>query len=213
MAEGINNLFDGDKGSKFLAMHKSAWVVFNTQKPKVLSSYQITSTGDAPGRDPKEWILEASNDGTHWTTIDTRRGEQEFSGRRATNEYKIADNAAKYSLYLYHFTQTKPTTLQYALADQPDDAVKYEIYGVFWHELVHGYQSRPETIKDLYSSGHDYYAFLEGVADLVRIRDRNHLIRSPDTGSINRQTQVNNRYLSGYTTTVFFLNWIVDNYD
>ena len=403
--EGVNNLFDGDKGSKFLAMHKSAWVIFNTQKPKVLSSYQVTSAGDAPGRDPKEWILEASNDGTHWTTIDIR-GEQKFNGRGVTNEYQIAGNTTKYSQYRYHFTQTKPTIwgdtylqiaelelrgitkepvaqfsasatkvkfdqeisfkdespnsptewhwtfenatpatsnernpkvvfnklgghdvsltvknkfgahtklnkrfvvsydpanpwqgfhypkvilahqdtnsegfkrvnrivpdligainevslevcknlyrnitevpefdtvtfqynwsdvlaarggsgknmqlyfstryLQYALADQPDDAVKYEIYGVFWHELVHGYQSQPETIKDLYASGHDYYAFLEGVADLVRIRGRHHLTRSPDTGSINRQTQVNDRYLSGYTTTGFFLNWIADNYD
>ncbi|NQZ80092.1 MAG: PKD domain-containing protein [Colwellia sp.] len=404
-AEGVNNLFDGDKGSKFLAIHKSAWVIFKTKTPKVLTGYQITSGGDAPGRDPKEWTLEASNDGTNWTTIDIQ-SEQAFTGRRVTNQYQISGNTTKYSQYRYHFTQTRPTTwgdtylqiaelelqgitsepvaqfsasatkvkfdqavtftdespnsptewqwtfenatpttsnkrnpkvvfnkpgghdvtltvknkfgthsklkkrfvvsydpanpwqgfyypkvmlahqdtdsegfkrvnrivpdltaainevslevckylyrnitevpefetvtfqynwsdvlaarggsgknmqlyfstryLQYGLAEQPDDAVKYEIYGVLWHELVHGYQSKPETIKDVYSPGHDYYAFLEGVADLVRIRGKHHLTRSPDSGRINRTTKVNDRYLSGYTTTGFFLNWIADNYD
>ncbi|MGB1263949.1 MAG: basic secretory protein-like protein [Cognaticolwellia sp.] len=404
-AEGVNNLFDGDKGSKFLAVHPSAWVTFQAETPKVLTGYQLTSAGDAPGRDPKEWQLEASNDGIKWTTIDTR-SEQKFSSRRATNTYKVTGNTTKYSHYRYHFTQTKTTTwgdnylqiaelelqglsnepiaqfsasatkvkldqevtfhdespnsatewlwsfenatpatsnernpkvifnkpgghdvsltvknkygthtkikkrfvvsydpanpwegfhypkvilahqdtnskgyervnrivpdltavineislkvcqylyrnitevpefetvtfqynwsdvlaarggsgkhmqlyfstryLQYGLAQQPDDAVKYEIYGVFWHELVHGYQSQPETVSDVYSPGHDYYAFLEGVADLVRIRGRHHLTRSPDIGRVNGKTQVNDRYLSGYTTTGFFLNWIADNYD
>lgn len=404
-AEGVNNLFDGDKGSKFLAMHKSAWVVFNTKSPKVITNYHITSAGDAPGRDPKEWTLEASNDGVNWIILDTQ-SKQKFDGRRITNTYKLEGNTKAYTQYRYNFTQTKVTTwgdtylqiaelelegitnepvaqfsvsetkvkfdqevsftdespnsptqwqwtfenatpatsyernpkvvfhkpgghdvtltvtnkfgthtkakkryvvsydpanpwegfhypkvilahedtdskgfkrvsrivpdltaainkvslavcknlyrnitqvpefetvtfqynwsdvlaarggsgknmqlyfstryLQHALADQPDDIVKYEIYGVFWHELVHGYQSQPETVNDLYSPGHDYYAFLEGVADLVRIRGRHHLTRSPDVGHVNRQTQINDRYLSGYTTTGFFLNWIADNYD
>jgi len=97
--------------------------------------------------------------------------------------------------------------IQNALKNEPDDAVKYELYGVLWHELTHGYQFSPSTADDQYKRGYDYFAFLEGEADLVRINAGFHKTRHPDLGIDNH------KYLSGYTTTGFFLKWIVDNYD
>lgn len=97
--------------------------------------------------------------------------------------------------------------IQNALKDEPDDAVKYEIYGVLWHELTHGYQFSPKTLDNQYKPGYDYFAFLEGEADLVRINAGYHKTRRPDLGFDNH------KYLSGYTTTGFFLKWIVDTYD
>ena len=97
--------------------------------------------------------------------------------------------------------------IQNALKNEPDDAVKYELYGVLWHELTHGYQFSPSTADDQYKRGYDYFAFLEGEADLVRINAGYHKTRHPDLGIDNY------KYLSGYTTTGFFLKWIVDNYD
>ena len=97
--------------------------------------------------------------------------------------------------------------IQKALKNQSDEAVKYELYGVLWHELTHGYQFSPSTIDNQYKRGYDYFAFLEGEADLVRINAGFHKTRHPDLGSDNH------KYLSGYTTTGFFLKWIVDTYD
>jgi len=97
--------------------------------------------------------------------------------------------------------------IQNALKYEPDHAVKYEIYGVLWHELTHGYQFSPSTINDQYKRGTDYFAFLEGEADLVRINAGFHKTRHPDLGSDGH------KYLSGYTTTGFFLHWITNTYD
>ncbi|WP_431003664.1 basic secretory protein-like protein [Tenacibaculum sp. TC6] len=97
--------------------------------------------------------------------------------------------------------------IQNALQNEPDDAVKYEIYGVLWHELTHGYQFSPKTADNQYKPGYDYFAFLEGEADLVRINAGYHKTRRPDLGVGEY------KYLMGYTTTGFFLKWIVDTYD
>lgn len=97
--------------------------------------------------------------------------------------------------------------IENALKNEPDTAVKYEIYGVLWHELTHGYQFSPSTENNQYKPGFDYFAFLEGEADLVRINAGYHKTRHPDLGFDNY------KYLSGYTTSGFFLKWIADTYD
>ncbi|WP_062058215.1 basic secretory protein-like protein [Aquimarina longa] len=97
--------------------------------------------------------------------------------------------------------------IQNALKEKPDEAVKYELYGVLWHELTHGYQFNPVTSDDQYKPGYDYFAFLEGEADLVRINAGYHKTRHPDLGFDGH------KYLSGYTPSGFFLKWIVDTYD
>tara|TARA_B110000093_G_scaffold157099_1_gene175190 strand:- start:746 stop:2275 length:1530 start_codon:yes stop_codon:yes gene_type:complete len=95
--------------------------------------------------------------------------------------------------------------IQNNLKDEPDEAVKHEIYGVLWHELTHGYQFTPTTADNQYKLGYDYFAFLEGEADLVRINAGYHKTRHPSLGK--------HKYLSGYTSSGFFLKWIVDTYD
>ncbi len=97
--------------------------------------------------------------------------------------------------------------IQNALKNEPDAAVKYELYGVLWHELTHGYQFSPSTVDNQYKRGYDYFAFLEGEADLVRINAGYHKTRHPDLG-VDKH-----KYLSGYTSSGFFLKWIVDTYD
>ena len=68
---------------------------FNTSS--ITAQYTLTSGNDAPERDPKNWTLEASNDGAAWTTIDTRTN-QSFASRTQTNVYDIASPAS----YLYY---------------------------------------------------------------------------------------------------------------
>lgn len=386
--ESASMLFDGDKGSKFLTRKKSSWVSFTAQQPQILTSYQLTSAVDAPGRDPKHWIVEASNDGINWQVID-QQNNQDFTSRRLTKIFKL-DNKKAFSKYRFHLTQSHKTqwgdeylqlaeielfsftrqpiaqftaknpiikhhesvsfndlsknhptkwhwtfegatpsfsnqqhptviyskpgsyqvtlrasnehgedvetkskivkvldpsnpwqgfsypevvlahedtssagyqrintlmpdiskvinnitldvnkklyknftevpdfkkvifTLQWSdvlasrggsgdtmlltfstkyieqkLAAQPDDQVLYELEGVFWHELTHGYQHAPAN--GIYQGGNEYHAFLEGVADLVRINAGYHKTRQP---------KLSDNWLGGYTNTGFFLDWI-----
>ncbi|SEB51236.1 PKD domain-containing protein [Tenacibaculum sp. MAR_2009_124] len=398
-SENLSKLYDKNKNTKFLVTAPKNTITIQNENVSIIKSYAITSANDAPGRDPKNWILSGSVNGETWTVLD-KKNDQLFKKRRETRNYELKLNNKEYSFYKIEFEQNKksvygdtflqiaefdlkkitkapivkfsskstrakisdtiqfhdisyngPTSwkwyfengipkyssepdpkvyfpvpgnhtvklvvknkfgkdsviskryvkvydpenpwkgfhypkveftstdtvslgykravriipdftkainevtlgvckqlyknlsevpdfekvnftfnwsntlaarggnntimdlwfstkyIQNALKDDTDEAVKYEIYGVLWHELTHGYQFSPKTENDKYRPGYDYFAFLEGEADLVRINAGYHKTRHPDLGFKNY------KYLSGYTTTGFFLKWIVDTYD
>lgn len=43
----------------------SAWICCEVPEPVKVNMYSLTSGNDNEGRDPRSWVLEASNDG--WT--------------------------------------------------------------------------------------------------------------------------------------------------
>ncbi len=86
------------------------------------------------------------------------------------------------------------------LAAQPDEQVEYELLGVLWHELTHGYQLFP---KERSYSEPDVHAFIEGMADLIRIQAGYHKTRSP---------KPSDSWVGGYTNTGFFLAWLAESY-
>ncbi len=86
------------------------------------------------------------------------------------------------------------------LAQQPDSQVEYELLGVLWHELTHGYQLSP--IERTYGEP-EVHAFIEGMADLVRIDAGFHKTRTP---------KPSDNWLGGYTNTGFFLHWLKQQY-
>ncbi|GAA2490657.1 GH92 family glycosyl hydrolase [Winogradskya humida] len=88
--EGKAQAFDGDKGTKWLTFANTGWVQARTDAPLTVGRYALTSANDVPGRDPKDWTLQGSADGTTWTTLDTQAG-QSFEQRGQTKEYAIAD--------------------------------------------------------------------------------------------------------------------------
>ncbi|MCK5148425.1 T9SS type A sorting domain-containing protein [bacterium] len=85
------------------------------------------------------------------------------------------------------------------------DAVLYEIRGVLYHEETHGYQYSPRGCGG-YEGGTDFFGFIEGLADFVRIRAGFHLTRSPDVNS-------QHKWNSGYTTTGFFIAYLQQEFD
>ncbi|ALO44277.1 basic secretory protein-like protein [Pseudoalteromonas phenolica] len=87
------------------------------------------------------------------------------------------------------------------LADQPDEQVTYELLGVLWHELTHGYQLFPQSAT---GTPEETHAFIEGVADLIRINAGFHKTRSPEPSDT---------WLGGYTNTGFFLSWLSKRYE
>jgi predicted alpha-1,2-mannosidase len=100
--EGKAQAFDGDKGTKWLAFATTGWVQAELKQPQTVTDYALTSANDEPGRDPKDWTLQGSNDGSTWTAVDTRSG-QSFTARGQTKSFTVADPQP----YLYYrFTVT-----------------------------------------------------------------------------------------------------------
>ena len=96
------NLVDGDAGTKWLAFTPTATLTFTLPQPVRTVHYALTSAGDAPERDPRDWTLSGSTDGTTWTTLDTRSG-QVFTDRGQTKGYDIANTTA-YRFYRLDIT-------------------------------------------------------------------------------------------------------------
>ncbi|TCN37358.1 putative alpha-1,2-mannosidase [Kribbella orskensis] len=91
--EIATNVADGDKFTKWLVFEPTGWLVYETSAPVTIKKYALTSANDADGRDPKNWTVSGSNDGTTWTTLDTRTGE-DFENRFQTKEYTFGNDTA-----------------------------------------------------------------------------------------------------------------------
>jgi len=103
-AEQLPNLVDSDFSSKYLAFNYGTdlYVQLAYQSTKKIDAYTITSGNDAPERDPKDFNLQGSNNGTTWTTIDSRSNES-FVGRNLTRTFNLATKA-EYAYYRLNIT-------------------------------------------------------------------------------------------------------------
>ncbi|MEU8236482.1 GH92 family glycosyl hydrolase [Actinoplanes sp. NPDC048967] len=88
--EGRNNLNDGDSATKWLVDTPTSWAQYTLDAPAEVIKYALTSANDAPERDPRDWTLQGSADGSTWTTVDTQTG-QTFTERFQTKTYTVAD--------------------------------------------------------------------------------------------------------------------------
>jgi len=95
-------LNDGDVNSKWLAFEPSAWIRFELSEPVAVVHYALSSANDSPQRDPRNWELQGSHDGSAWTTLDTQT-DQDFSERFQTKEYRL-DNSEEYEFYRLNIT-------------------------------------------------------------------------------------------------------------
>ncbi|MFE9678896.1 alpha-1,2-mannosidase [Streptomyces sp. NPDC006259] len=122
VGEVADNLL-GKDGSKWLANDETAELDFTLERPAVIAAYRLTSANDAPERDPRDWRLQGSHDGGHWTTVDSRTGER-FRQRHETNEYSVA-SPASYARYRLSITrnngsdQTQLSRVQFLAAEAP----------------------------------------------------------------------------------------------
>ncbi|MFE1935649.1 GH92 family glycosyl hydrolase [Streptomyces sp. NPDC059474] len=98
------NLVDGELTSKWLAFDTTtAWLEFDLSEPVKAVRYALTSANDAPGRDPKDWTLKGSANGSDWTALDTRKDET-FSSRQQTREFSF-DGATAYRHFRLEITR------------------------------------------------------------------------------------------------------------
>jgi predicted alpha-1,2-mannosidase len=96
------NLVDGSPQTKWLVFQPTGWVEFEFRDAFAGVHYALTSANDAEGRDPKDWTLSGSNNGTDWTVLDRQSG-QDFPQRFQTKEYRFTNTTA-YRHYRLDFT-------------------------------------------------------------------------------------------------------------
>lgn len=110
--EEIDKLIDNNSATKFLTFNAAAWVQYHAPSAYVVDSYTLTSANDAPGRDPLNWTLQGSNNGSVWTTIDSRTGE-DFPARFETRSFSFSNNDP-YVYYRLNLQNNSGSLLQLA---------------------------------------------------------------------------------------------------
>jgi glucose/arabinose dehydrogenase/type 1 glutamine amidotransferase len=100
--ESKDKLVDGNTNTKWLTFEPTGWVTAKLDNPVAVNHYALTSANDFPGRDPKNWTLQGSQDGSSWKTLDTQSG-QSFAQRFQTKQYAF-DNSQAYQYYRLDIT-------------------------------------------------------------------------------------------------------------
>ena len=95
--EGIAKLVDGNSTTKYLCANPQTWMMWQMDRPFIANKYTLISANDAPERDPKNWMLEGSNNGTDWTLLDVQMGIV-FTERFQKKTFLLANREA-YSYY------------------------------------------------------------------------------------------------------------------
>lgn len=100
--ENYQTLTDNNVNTKYLARYNACWIRYESPQSAIVTQYSISSANDAAGRDPKNWTLEGSDNGTSWTVVDTRTNET-FASRFLTKTYNVA-GAVSYLYYRLNIT-------------------------------------------------------------------------------------------------------------
>lgn len=105
--ETVAQAFDGNANTKWLAYSNSGWIsyTFGGNISQTVTRYAITSANDMPARDPCDWQLQGSTNGTTWVNVDTRAG-QTFASRHQRREFTVS-NPGSYRMYRLNITATQ----------------------------------------------------------------------------------------------------------
>ncbi len=105
----IQDSIDGDPKTKWCVDKAGAAVTWQMSlpAPRKVESYVLTSADDMPARDPREWKLEGSEDGSTWTVLDERSFPEPFAKRHEARTFDIAKPAA-HRIYRFTFIPKDP---------------------------------------------------------------------------------------------------------
>ncbi|MFE6964328.1 GH92 family glycosyl hydrolase [Agromyces sp. NPDC057679] len=101
--ETAEKLADANPGSKWLVFSATGWAQYELAEARPIEAYTLTSGNDAPERDPRDFKVLGSNNGTDWTVVDTRSGES-FSARGQTRSFALPAPSAAYRYYRLDIT-------------------------------------------------------------------------------------------------------------
>lgn len=107
-AAAFNNA--NDAGSKWYrgglntSVGSPNWIGANLGTSKAVTGYLISSANDFPGRNPRDWQFQGSNDGTTWVTLQTITNNS-FSYAGQSQLFKFT-NTTPYTHYRIYITET-----------------------------------------------------------------------------------------------------------
>jgi len=110
--------FDTHCGSKwFNGISSTGWLQydFGSGNAQTIKRYTVACANDLPNRDPKDWQVQGSNDGSAWTTLDTQ-SNQAFAYRFHSNTYPIA-SPGSYRYYRLNITANNGNTTSLQLSE------------------------------------------------------------------------------------------------
>ncbi|GGY78976.1 coagulation factor 5/8 type domain-containing protein [Streptomyces nitrosporeus] len=82
-----------DGPGKWLGWDDRATLDFSLSEPAAVTAYTLTSGNDYRDRDPRDWRLQGSMDGTTWYTLDSRV-DQAFPGRFQERAFTVVNSTA-----------------------------------------------------------------------------------------------------------------------
>jgi len=106
--------FDGDPNTKWLdhnnwkgapSVENPSWLQVQFAEPQAVNTVLITSANDAPARDPENFQILASNDGTNWLELAAFVGES-FDKRFERKSFRFV-NGLKFSYYRLNISKNK----------------------------------------------------------------------------------------------------------
>lgn len=98
--------FDGNFRTKWVDFSpQKSWIRYRFKAPLLISGYAMTSADDHPERDPRDWILQGSQDGASWTTLDKRQGV-EWATRLQERTFTFQNESA-YGFYRFKISRVR----------------------------------------------------------------------------------------------------------
>lgn len=105
--QNVNALFDRTSDTEAQLPGSAATVSWHFPQPHAVTMYALTSAKQAAA--PSKWTLEASDDGQHWTVLDTRQGER-FAWALQTRAFAIRQPGT-HAYYRIRFDNQAPKAL------------------------------------------------------------------------------------------------------
>jgi len=113
-------VFDGDTSSFAWAPNEDTthWIQIDLGAPTEVLSYRIYASPSGPENngDPKAWVMEGSNNGVDYDTLDTRSGVTDWTSR--SNTYSI-QSPGTYQYYRWTISETRSTGVESFPYDVP----------------------------------------------------------------------------------------------
>lgn len=103
----LHRLFDHTSDTETPLPAAHPFVSWHFPQPQTMAMYTLTSAKQTPA--PSSWTLEASDDGQHWTMLDTRKGER-FPWPRQTRAFVIRQ-PGQHAYYRLRFDNDAPKAL------------------------------------------------------------------------------------------------------
>ncbi|MDX3452637.1 glycoside hydrolase N-terminal domain-containing protein [Streptomyces sp. ME02-8801-2C] len=110
-ATDISSSADSDPATVWRVADAAPAVVWQADLPRAVAvtSYTLTAAPDRPQDDPRQWTLDASQDGQAWVTLDTQNPGAPFAGRGESRTFRITNSTA-YRAYRLTFTPGEAST-------------------------------------------------------------------------------------------------------